>query len=761
MVRRAVYFLSWTISARRSPETATEERSSRPQISVKRRRTWLSCIAVWLSVSGLVSAGPALGEELLVNGDFEIGTPEEDKPDTFVCSAWRRLLWKETLPNCWLTNGKLDRPVGNDNQALEYRWGSSSICQYFSATGAETYQFSVGYLNPGRPDSRWQPRIQVEWRAADNSIIGQLVTVAEADYDTAPARTWNAIDGSAVAPANTAYGRVLLNVNNKGSGQYFQKTYLDNASVRGVAGTHNLPVSFVNSPYDMVLDAISESSVFDDSLTNYADDRDGDSLTFTRLSGPKWLTVQSDGVMSGTPRFADAGDNQLVVKVEDGRGSSETRTLTVPVIGFLRPSNLFDNDMVLQRDAPIPVWGRAVAGQPVRVLMSTGESTATTASPDGNWAVTLPSMNVTTSGSVDMSVISGTREFQLSNLLVGDVWLCSGQSNMSWPLVNTDGSKEEIASAENINLRVVTTPDTRSSAPWADLGERAEWLSSRAEVAGDFSAVGYYFGKKLQSELMIPIGLIVSSQGGSRIESWAMPPASRQSPVLYNARIHPYTRMPIKGVIWYQAEANVRDGAAYTAKMQTLVSDWRKAWSDGNLPFYFVQLAPFDYKGDAVFELPELWAAQTATMDLIPNCGMAVINDVGNPGNIHPTNKAPVGERLARWALHDTYGRKELVHTGPIVKEVTRAEGQLLVSFDSIGSGLTSRDGQPLTWFEVAGADQVYVPATATIDVDRVVVGAPGIAEPQWVRFAWHETAQPNLMNGQGLPANSFKMKSK
>jgi len=724
-------------------------------------KTWLSCLLASLCVGGLVIAAPALGKELLVNSDFEIGTPQDDKSDTFVCKAWRRLLWKETLPNSWLTSGKLDRPVGNDNQALEYRWGATSVCQYFRATARETYRFSVGYLNPGRPDSRWQPRIQVEWRTADNSVIGQLLTVAEADYATAPAKTWNTIDGSTVAPANTAYGRVLLNVNNKSSGQYFQKTYLDNASVRGVPGTHNLPVSFASSPYDMALDAISESRPFEDSLADYADDKDGDVLTFTRLRGPTWLTVESDGSMRGTPRFAHAGDNQLVVKVEDGRGSSETRTLTIPVIGFLRLGNLFDDDMVLQRDTPIPVWGRAVANQPVRVLMSTGESANTTASADGDWAVTLPAMKVTTSGSVALSVISGTREFQLSNLLVGDVWLCSGQSNMSWPLVNTDGSKEEIASAQNSNLRVVTTPDTRGSTPWANLDERAVWQPCRPEVAGDFSAVGYYFGKYLQAGLSIPIGLIVSSQGGSRIESWSKTLASRQSPILYNARIHPYTRMPIKGAIWYQAEANIKDGSAYTAKMQSLVSDWRKVWGGHDFPFYFVQLAPFDYRGDAVFQLPELWAAQTAAMKLIPNSGMAVINDVGNLGNIHPQNKAPVGERLARWALHGTYDKKALVHCGPIVKEVTRAGGQLRVTFDSIGSELASRDGQALTWFEVAGADQVYVPATAALDGDSVVVGASGVAEPQWVRFAWHETAVPNLMNAEGLPANSFVMRSK
>ncbi len=694
--------------------------------------------------------------ELLVNGDFEIGTPEYDKPASFVCKGWRRLLWKESEFNSWLTCGKRDWQVGKGNQALEYRWGATSICQFFSARSGETYQFSIDYLNPGSHDSRWQPRIQVEWLDAHDKAIGPVSTVAEADYATAPVKKWNILNGSVKAPPNTAYGRVLLNVNNKGSGQYFQRTYLDNASIRGVPGTHNLPVSFISSPYDLSLEAIFESSPFHDLLANYADDKDGDRLTFTRLNGPDWLTVQPDGALSGTPRFADAGDNKLVVKVEDGRGSSETRTLTIPVIGFLRLGNLFDDDMVLQQNAPIPVWGKAVANQSVHVRIGTGELAKATADEDGNWAVTLPSMKATSPGPITMSVASGTRALQLSNLLVGDVWFCSGQSNMAWPLVHTDNSAKEIASAQYPNLRLVRTPETRAATPWEDLTERATWRQCSSETVSDFSAVAYYFGKNLQSELQIPIGLINSSQGGTRIEKWAVGLSPTGTDTFYNSRVHPYTRMPIKGVIWYQAEANIADGRSYTAKMQTLVGDWRKAWRDKNLPFYFVQLAPFNYRGDAIYQLPELWAAQTAAMNLIPNSGMAVINDVGNVENIHPTNKAPVGDRLALWALHGTYGRKDLIHAGPIVNRVTREGNQLRVSFDHTGSGLASRDGQPLTWFEVAGSDQVFVRATAIIDGDSLVVGAAEVAEPHWVRFAWHETAGPNLMNAEGLPANSF-----
>jgi len=697
--------------------------------------------------------------QLLVNGDFEVGTPEDDKPASFVCKGWRRLLWKESEPNSWLTSGARDWQVGKDNQALEYRWGATSICQFFSARSGETYQFSVEYLNPGRPDSRWQPRIQVEWRDANDKAIGSVMTVAEADYTTAPVKKWNTLDGSAKAPPNTAYGRVLLNVNNKGSGQYFQKTYLDNASIHGVPGTHNLPASFVSSPYDLNLDAIFESSPFCDSLTKYADDKDEDRLTFTRISGPEWLTVQPDGSLSGTPRFADSGENQLVVKVDDGRGSSETRTLTIPVIGFLRLGNLFDGDMVLQRNSPIPVWGKAVANQAVQVQMSTGESASTTADEDGNWTVTLPAMQATLSGAITMSVASGRRELQLSNLLIGDVWFCSGQSNMAWPLVHTDNSAPEIASAENPDLRLVKTPETRAATPWKDLAERAAWHRCSPGTVSDFSAVAYYFGKKLQSELQIPIGLINSSQGGTRIEKWAVGLLPAGSDTFYNSRVHPYTRMPIKGVIWYQAEANIADGHAYTGKMQTLVGDWRTTWRDEDLPFYFVQLAPFNYRGDAVYQLPELWAAQTAAMNSIPHTGMAVINDAGNIENIHPTNKSPVGERLALWALHETYGRKDLVHAGPMVNRVTREGNQLRVSFDHTGSGLVARDGQPLTWFEVASADQAYVRATAIIDDACVLVHAPEVTEPEWVRFAWHEIAQPNLMNAEGLPASSFERK--
>ena len=358
-----------------------------------------------------------------------------------------------------------------------------------------------------------------------------------------------------------------------------------------------------------------------------------------------------------------------------------------------------------------------------------------------------------------MKVISGERTIVLKNLLVGDVWFCSGQSNMSWPLSYTDGATKAIARAGNPNLRMARTPETGAAAPWEDLDARVAWEVSAPKTVERFSAVAYYFGTELQKSLKIPIGLIQSSQGGTNIETWTRTLRRRRAKTLYNSRVHPYTRLPIKGVIWYQGEANVRDGAAYAGKMRTLVGQWRKQWALGAFPFYFVQLAAFDYKGDAVYQLPELWAAQSAAARTIPNTGMTVITDVSDLKDIHPRNKKPVGARLALLARQGTYGHKGLVCSGPMICRVAREKDKVRLWFDHIGGGLASRDGHPINGFELAGADKKFVGVQATIEGKSVVVSAASIRYPVWVRFAWHETARSNLMNTEGLPANSF-MKS-
>lgn len=627
------------------------------------------------------------GDELLLNGDFQIGVPEDDKPASFESKWWRRELWADDALNCWLTDGTLDWKIGAGNQALQFRWGACSIVQPFRAAPGSNYVFSIDFFNAGTTDNRWQPRIQVEWFDATDTRIGGTVTVAEADIPNDPAGVWTTLSGNADAPAETAYARVMLDVNNRGDGNYWQAMYLDNASVTGVPGIGNLPCSFISAPYDLTLEPINESTPYSDSLTNYADDKDGDTLTFTTVSKPAWLTIATNGVMSGLPQFTDAGNNEITVTVDDGQSHSDTRTLTLPVTGYLRTANIFDDDMVLQRGKPIPVWGQAVSNTPVTVTMSTGESAATTSDANGDWEVTLPAMPATTAGPVTMTITSGTRTMQVTHLLVGDVWFCSGQSNMDWGLLNTQDSAAEIASANYPNLRYCGTPQTSDTTPWDELGARVNWQQTTSDVVKDFSAVAYYFGKNLQQHTGIPIGLIKSAQGGTTIEKWAVNLTAPGTDTFYNSRVHPYTRMPISGAIWYQAEANVADGSAYTAKMQTLASDWRGVWNQGNpatgagqaFPFYFVQLASYDYPSHDSHVLPEMWAAQTAAMDSITNSGMAVITDVSDITNIHPQNKAPVGERLARWARHEIYGETNLVHAGPMAASAAREDRKSVV----------------------------------------------------------------------------------
>jgi len=705
-----------------------------------------------LTVSALLSAASAFGDELLINGDFEKGDFTNQKTTAFACPGWRRLSWKPDLINSWLTDSQHDWEIGTGNHALKFLWDGTSICQYFSAAAGQSYACSVKASHNGQPDSRWQPRIQVQWYAADDKPIGVVVTVAQADNTEALHQKWLPISGNATAPAGTAYGRVLLNLNNKNSGGMWVSTFFDNASVQGQPGKNNLPVSFTGSPYPMTLPAIPESVPVKDSLTRYAEDKDGDALTFTKVSGPAWLTVAADGTLAGMPAFTDAGDNEFVFKVSDGRGSSDTQTLIIPVVGQLRLANVFSENMVLQRDQPLKIWGQSSPNSPVQVRMSTGERAETTSDATGGWAVKLPAMKASLNGSVALSVTSGSRKITLKNLLVGDVWVCSGQSNMEYKMEAVNDSAAAIAAADHPNIRLLTNPDTHSSTPWTELPLRARWSVCQPATAKQFSAVAYYFGRKLNADTGIPIGLICASAGGTRVELWS-------GGELYNSRIHPYTRLPIKGVIWYQGEANISDGAAYTEKLCKMVSDWRAAWGMGEFPFYFVQIAPFKYENVPPQKLPELWAAQTEAMKRIPHSGMAVINDVGNFENIHPKDKAPVGERLARLALNQTYGHPEIVCYGPMARAVTAVGQRLRVNFDHADGGLVARDGKPLTCFEIAGADQAYVAAQAVIDGDTVVVSSPNITAPLWVRFAWVKPAEGNLMNKIGLPANAFRLK--
>ena len=713
-------------------------------------------------ISSLVFINPELSaqsSERLINGDFEIGIPTIDKSPSFNCKGWRRQIWREGNFNSWLTDAKLDPRIGRDNQALQFRWGATTIHQFFSARARSNYKFGVDTLNTGDIKSAWNPRISVQWFSSDYQAIGNPVVIDEADVTKSPIKTWHRLEGFADAPDNTAYGQFIIEINKREEGAYFQATFFDNASVIGQDGSANRPPSFISSPYSLQLDSIPESTLHEDSLLKYADDLDQDPLKFTLIKGPQWLQIDPSGAMRAHPGITDVGNHLITVKVDDQRGGTDTQSLLIEVIGHLRLANLFDDEMVLQRDELIPVWGQALPNMEVTVFIGSGFQAQTKSDAAGNWKVQIPAMPATRQGATTLTVTSGPRRLHFSNILVGDVWMCSGQSNMAWVLKNTDNLATATTAAKHPNLRIVKTPDTASNTRWSELNERANWQVAGPDSIKDFSAVAYYFGKELLSE-GIPIGLINSSQGGSRIESWTASLPSSKKKTFFNSRIMPYTSMPITGAIWYQGESNIKDGAAYTDKMAKLVNSWRDVWNRNSeqFPFYFVQLAPFKYKHGNDELLPEFWIAQAAAEELIPNTAMAVINDIGNLSDIHPRNKAPVGKRLGLLAKHNTYGHQDSITHSPKPESVETSGKYLRVSFSHTGTGLSTRDGTVPKGFELAGIDGKFAKAFAEIKDHTVVLNAPLIQNPAHVRFAWNAATQANLVNSAGLPISAFKL---
>jgi sialate O-acetylesterase len=415
-------------------------------------------------------------------------------------------------------------------------------------------------------------------------------------------------------------------------------------------------------------------------------------------------------------------------------------------------SKVIDSHMVLQRDRPLPIWGSADPGEEVTVRLDDAAAAAK-ADAQGDWKVVLPAAKA--DGKAHRLSVSGKNKIELEDILIGDVWLGSGQSNMEMGLSMCDKAKEEIAAANCPTIRLLLIPKTKTETPAKDV--QAQWVACSPETIakggwGGFSAALYYFGRKLNKDLNVPVGLIESAWGGSPIEPWTI--AGGKGGGMYNGMIAPVKPLAIRGAIWYQGEANVGNGMKYYDKMKALIEGWRGQWGY-DFPFYFAQLAPWAIYTPGA--LPPLWEAQTASLK-IPNTGMAITTDiVHNIKDIHPRNKIDVGNRLALWALAKEYGKKDLVYSGPLYKSMQIEGNKIRVSFAHVGGGLASRDGKPLGEFQIAGADGKFVPAQATIDGPTVVVEAAGVAAPTQVQFGWHNMANPNLMNKEGLPASPFQ----
>ncbi|MEN6451110.1 MAG: sialate O-acetylesterase [Thermoguttaceae bacterium] len=433
----------------------------------------------------------------------------------------------------------------------------------------------------------------------------------------------------------------------------------------------------------------------------------------------------------------------------------------------IRLPAIFGDHCVLQRNQPIPVWGLAEKGEAITVTL--GDQTQTAKADDnGRWRVTMPKLDASAKPLTMTVKGSSGDSLTFKNILVGEVWLCSGQSNMELGVATCNDAKKEIAEANYPEIRLFDVRKVKAPGPVHDVC--ANWAACQPQTVANFSAAAYYFGRKLHKDLDVPVGLIGAYWGGTPAEFWTSiqalttkrelkPLAQNESACLYNGMLAPMAPYAIRGAIWYQGESNASRAYQYRTLLPVMIADWRNLWGQGDFPFGIVQIAPFRYPGQNPEFCPELQEAQAMTVKSVPNTGLAVTMDIGDVKNIHPTNKQEVGRRLALWAEATVYGRKQ-VYAGPVYKSMTVEGDKIRLAFDAVGGGLISLDDKPLSDFTIAGEDKKFVPATATIDGVTVVVHADAVANPVAVRYAWRDDATPNLANKERLPSSPFRTDS-
>jgi len=476
--------------------------------------------------------------------------------------------------------------------------------------------------------------------------------------------------------------------------------------------------------------------------------------------------------------------------------------------------SVFSDNMVLQRGQPITVWGKANAGETVSVAIDTLKA-VTVAGVNGGWSLKLGPMEA--GGPYDL-VAAGLDTVTVTNVMIGDVWVCSGQSNMQWSLDRVRDAEEDIANADFPDIRLFSAPRLSSESPLYDFPDpKPSWLPCGPDTVKSFSAVAFFFGRELHEKLDVPIGLIHSSWGGSVAEAWTsmqtllshpelrpivadldslkrvypqekqryneeaaarqqavrdslavvppMPlpprgPGERDYPSgLFNGMLSPVIPFGIKGVIWYQGESNSVRAHQYRTLFPAMIRDWRKAWGQGDFPFLYVQIAGWETETIPVKgtwgSWPELREAQLMALS-VPNTAMTVAIDIGEADNIHPNNKWEVGHRLALNAMAVAYGRP-IVHMGPIYTANYREGQTIRLRFRHVADGLMAGNMEPLKGFTIAGRDRVFHPARAEISGSEVVVGSSEVPFPVAVRYAWDDNPDCNLYNTVGLPATPFR----
>ena len=448
--------------------------------------------------------------------------------------------------------------------------------------------------------------------------------------------------------------------------------------------------------------------------------------------------------------------------------------ITLSISAEIKLPAFFASEMVLQQQTTAKIWGKAEPNKKVTLFTSWNlKRYSTTSDQNGNWTL---HFTTTKAGGPYTIIISDGKVLTLNNILLGEVWLCSGQSNMEMPMKGfpgqpNEGSNMDILRSANSQIRLFTVKRNAELEAQTDVTGR--WEEAMPVSVRDFSATAFYFGKLLQESLKVPVGLIHSSWGGTPIEAWmsqemltdfpsAIIPVTTedfktkpQTPtVLYQAMIHPLAGVAIKGVIWYQGESNRNRYETYAAMFKSMTDGWRKAWNQKDtIPFYFCQIAPFGYKDGANSALVREAQANAARE---PYTGMAVLMDVGEEKCIHPAKKRVAGERLALLALNKTYGNTGIACESPVFKNIEIKNEEITVNFDGAPLGLFAKNGTSQL-FTVAGKDKVFYPAKAKVNRNGVIVKSNEVAEPVAVRYAFENFIVGDLFSTEGLPVSSFR----
>jgi len=436
--------------------------------------------------------------------------------------------------------------------------------------------------------------------------------------------------------------------------------------------------------------------------------------------------------------------------------------------------SVIDNNMVLQRQSKVALWGTTNRHTKVSINTSWNNKTwSVSPAADGSWKILV---QTPAAGGPYRIVFSDGDKLVLSNVLIGEVWICSGQSNMEMPVAGfrnqpVENSNRILMQANNPEIRIFSLDRNLSVTPLKD-AKSSGWQTEDPAVVKKFSAVGYQFAKMIQETLKVPVGIIGTYWGGTMIEAWMSAESlhsfsgikipkdtigvNKNSPaVLYNAMINPLIGYGIRGMIWYQGEQNWMEPALYEKLLPAMVRDWRKSWASGDFPFYYVQIAPFTYP-DKRELVPRLREAQSKSLDQIPAAGMVVTMDIGDEHTVHPRDKTTVSRRLAYWALANVYGKKGLEFASPVFRSMHISGDTINVAFDHAENGLTSF-GREITGFELAEADSVFYPAHAVITGKGIRLTAARVKKPVAARYDFRDWVQGDLFGVDGLPVTPFR----